>query len=180
VCNIPNEITIDDMPVYIKLVYNPIGKSVRIVLYNINIIRYTEIDDDDDYNLYPNNWFQISADLETDTTINNIINNLKETIASLRFDAYLGKFIKNDEIDRLQLDTDILELFKNIPTVKTSKLRHSDNCCVCLQDTTCKTNCDHYLCFRCVVQLIPNKIISEDDEDEYELWCPICRSELLY
>lgn len=194
VCNLFTEFIIDEIPVFVKLVKS--NNSVKLILYNVNIIRMTEIDDDDtDYNLLADtHLLSLCAHNRTlphptdigyqDAVVNIVTEKLRETLTSIRFDRYIGKFVKNSEINRLALDTDISNLFKDSEHIKTSPIFHSEKCCVCLEETITKTHCDHSLCFKCVINIQPTKIVPEDDCDdrftEYELLCPCCRSELLF
>lgn len=183
VCNFPNEIVIDGMPVCIKIRHQLRG-YLALILYNVNIVHISEMNEDDmDYNLLGVHYLVKIADNESqsiDDTVEIIIQKLKDIIASLRFDKYIGKFVRLHDVDRVGLNNDIVQLFQDTPTVDC-KLKHADLCCVCLEPTLSKTNCNHYLCFACVVQMNPNVVQGYDeDEVEFELHCPVCRNELIY
>lgn len=181
VCNLTNEFIIDGMPVYIKLVHCRINKCIRLVLYNINIIRY-DVDEtaDDDYNLL-HELYLLKTLPDINDTVDAIITELKNIMMVLRFDAYLGKFVRVDSPNPSELDTEISELFKDCSNVTINRLRQSDKCSICLEHTMTKSICAHHICFRCVIQMNATKIVIDDDlEEEYEILCPVCRQELLF
>lgn len=183
VCNFPNEIVIDGMPVCIKIKHQLRG-YLALILYNVNIVKMSEIDEDDmDYNLLGIHYLVKVAENESqsiDETVEILIQKIKDIFASLRFDKYIGKFVRLHDVDRVCLNNDIVQLFKDTPTVDC-KLKHADLCCVCLEPTLSKTNCNHYLCFECVVQMNSTPVEGYDDNEvEFELHCPVCRCEVIY
>jgi hypothetical protein len=66
----------------------------------------------------------------------------------LKFNKLIGKFQYN-----------IIPDFGNVLSNTTFKYKE---CCVCLENTTTKLKCDHYICYECKSQLQKNK-------------CPMCR-----
>lgn len=183
VCNFPNEIVIDGIPVCIKIKHQLRG-YLALILYNVNIVKMSEMDEDDmDYNLLGVHYLVKVAENESqsiDETVETLIQKIKDIFASLRFDKYIGKFVRLHDVDRVCLNNDIVQLFQDIPTVDC-KLKHADLCCVCLEPTLSKTHCNHYLCFECVVQMNSTPVEGyDDDEIEFELHCPVCRCEVIY
>lgn len=182
ICNLSQEFIIDGMPVYVKLLHSRMGKYVRLILYNIHIIRFDlDIECDNDYNLL-NEPYLIKTLPDINDTVDLIITELKNIMKVLRFDVYLGIFVRNETVNPQALNTEISELFKDCEKVKINKLHTSDKCCVCLEDTVTKAYCSHHICFMCVIQLHPIKVITNNDieEEEYEILCPVCREELLF
>lgn len=183
VCGFPNELTIDEIPVYIKLQYCKGNGCIWIILYNINLLSYTELEDYDDFNLIDNSHLvTIDSNKPVNELVDDVISNLQNRIQNLRFDIFLGKFV--DITCKLSLlKKDVNELFKDMAHVKP-RLRRSDHCCVCFEDTVTKTHCGHCVCIRCAVNIQQTKVLvtecDDDFEDEYELLCPVCRKELLF
>jgi ribosomal protein S26 len=177
--SLPNEIVVDDIPIYIKITYNKYAKSICFILYNLNVIRMCEIDEDIEYNLLPDyNVFLRSSD-DPDVNTGLILDHLRDLLGHLQFDGYNGKFIKDTDITNNTLNNDMIELFKDLSNVKM-KLPLHEKCCVCLENTLTKTNCKHYLCIRCAVHLHSSKVTSESEYQEREILCPCCRCELIY
>ena len=50
---------------------------------------------------------------------------------------------------------------------KVTDLSYNDVCCVCLDDTECKTNCNHELCKKCICTIYGST-----------KKCPICRQKI--
>lgn len=84
-------------------------------------------------------------------------------------------YVKN----MLELNTSLnLELFTSIFENLNIEIL-GEKCCVCFIMTTNKTSCNHYLCFKCWEQVLPQQV----EEEEYEetiLPCPLCRKNIYY
>jgi len=59
------------------------------------------------------------------------------------------------------------KLYKQIKTIKKDNIVFTDNCCVCLEQSNCLTECYHNACLDCINQL--KKYI-----------CPMCRKEFKF
>ena len=81
------------------------------------------------------------------------LNQIKETLQSLKYNHFDGRFQKNEIIDWSFLENDKI------------KLRYEE-CCVCHEKISSKTNCGHSLCVPCY-----DKIKSKEGMTA----CPCCR-----
>ena len=181
-CSLPDEVIIDGLPVFIKLIrgYGPVAVPIKVVLYSIQIIGDFENEDwAEDYNLLQKIvYIQVTPDI--DETIEICIRVVRELVISLRFDAYVGKFISINDCDRQKVMSEFMELFTGIDTI-SSKVQKDDKCCVCFENTRTKSCCQHTICLRCVAQIVPIPTNCEELECmEYEILCPICRADLLF
>ena len=59
--------------------------------------------------------------------------------------------------------------FLKSPNIKS----RYEECCVCYEITSTKTQCNHPLCLKCWSQIVEVR-----EEDEFEQHCPICRVDL--
>jgi hypothetical protein len=185
-CTLPYDITIDGIPVYVKFVHYKTLNYINIVLYNINIVKYPDDDDDvfnDDYNLLMDSYL-VKTTPDIIETIEMVISSLHKLMHGIRFDTYYGKFISDNSCNQRILGSEIVELFKDCPQIETPVLHRHEKCCVCLEETLTKTHCGHSICIRCVISMESTRIVPEENCDErlteYELWCPICRRELMF
>lgn len=83
---------------------------------------------------------------------------LNTTLPSLKFNKMSNQFQEGDDDKRTSLE---LEIAQSIPKCDSIKWGF-DECCVCMELTTTKTSCGHYLCSPCESALKTSK-------------CPICR-----
>ena len=201
ICSLQPEFVIDSMPCHAKFVYIVSCRFIKLVLYNINIY-IDDIDsedneaDDDDFNLlHQNHLVKVNPD-NINETITLLILEFHAVINNLRFDKYLGYFVRVDKPNWHLLNTEIIDLFKDcamartcsaslaLPNVVVSRVHKFDQCCVCLDETVTKSSCNHYICFRCVVQLHPTPVDNEECEcgecEDYQVLCPVCREELTF
>jgi hypothetical protein len=81
-----------------------------------------------------------------------------------------GELTKKKDIDDELLEYELLSGLDNIEL-------DADQCCVCNNITKTKTKCNHCLCYRCMTHIKPVKV-SDDDEDLYDIPCPICRQDI--
>lgn len=183
ICNLSQEFIIDSIPVFIKLLHCRRSRYVRLILYNINIMRADMNEDDDhDYNLL-NDLYLIRTTGDIDKDIGSVITELQLVVGKLRFDKYLGRFVKVGESNFSVLESEILGLFKCFEHVKPVESKRAGDCCVCLDKTLTIPECGHHICFACVVQMnhtITNIDIDDNPDGELELLCPICRTELVF
>lgn len=191
-CSLQPEFTIDSMPCHVKFVHIVSCRFIKLVLYNISIC-IGDIDsdneEDDDFNLlHQNHLVKVNPD-DINETITLLISEFKTVINNLRFDKYLGYFVRVDKPNWHLLNTEIIDLFKDdatvaLPKVVVSRVHQFDQCCVCLDETVTKSSCNHYICFRCVVQLHPTPVDNEECEcdecEDYQVLCPVCREELTF
>lgn len=81
-----------------------------------------------------------------------IINKMKE----LKFNNLYNRFTTTLEEKKINLESQIFENFYD-----------KDDCCICMEKTTCKTICEHNLCLKCYGSLIKKSNLN--------VTCPICR-----
>ena len=111
------------------------------------------------------------------TTIANVLFWLVDALPKFKFDKFNGKF-KLDETN------DLIHIFSQafIPShFPTCEFSYSD-CCVCLELTTSKTPCNHFLCLECEEKLAFDEIVEDGDGDDDETLykkCPVCRDTCL-
>ncbi len=84
--------------------------------------------------------------------INTFLLELKGIIRNLKFNKLFGKFVLSNEFCEDEFGIDIFGL----------EFCNAQECCVCLDKTLIKTDCEHYLCLACWSNLKNNS-------------CPICR-----
>jgi len=180
-CSLPDEVIIDGLPVFIKLIrgYGPVAVPIKVVLYNIQIIGNFENEDwAEDYNLLQKHVY-IPVTPDIDENIEICIRVVRELVISLRFDAYLGQFVSINDCDHQKVMSEFMELFTGIDTV-SCKIPN-DQCCICFENTRTKSKCNHSICMLCVSKIVPIPTNCEELECmEYEILCPICRADLLF
>jgi hypothetical protein len=81
-----------------------------------------------------------------------------------------GELTNKKDIDEELLEHELLSGLDNIEL-------DADECCVCNNLTRTKTICNHCVCYRCMTHIKKVKIDGEDD-DVYEIPCPICRQDI--
>lgn len=95
----------------------------------------------------------------------NILYLFNNVIKNLKFDIYYGKFIYGDlKINSFNNSlTSILKSFENIKII-------GEACCVCNEETTTQTDCNHPLCIGCFLKIKNSHHLNKQ--------CPLCRAEL--
>lgn len=83
---------------------------------------------------------------------------LNTTLPNLKFNKMTNQFQEDDDNKRTTLE---LEIAQSIPKCDSIKWGF-DDCCVCMELTTTKTSCGHYLCSPCESAITNSK-------------CPMCR-----
>jgi len=113
-------------------------------------------------NLNGNNYkvFQKTLRKCSEVTRNDIkvaLQKMKKIIPNLKFDKMFGKIY-----------TDQVKSFEQICLNEFgSSFIECNECCVCNETTTTKTNCYHFLCIECLSHIRSNQ-------------CPMCREENIY
>jgi hypothetical protein len=109
------------------------------------------------------------------------LENLLQYLQDIKFDLLLGRFVPKDQnhLRTAKIQFATKNLFKSIGIEVVDS---SNECVVCYERTYCKTACNHYLCFSCCSNIRPSTPNNSDDEDEDDenIHCPICRSVVLY
>jgi len=169
--------TVDELPVIVEIEFalaKEIDKSVSLCIYT---------DKKCDVTYYNSRFFlyskQISCDEESKnwsiSMLEKSIINLRSCLNNLKFNCYASRFDYNGYSN--------MNLLKNI--FKGPNITPKDEaCCVCHDDTKCKTKCGHNLCLRCWSKLKLEKICDRCGDDACECGfviieghtCPICRS----
>ncbi len=186
--------TIDELPVSVELVFkkyledkariSTCGKKIK---KNIKIIEVGVITNKKYGNMCEIRFYLykcvISCDEEdeeegknwTISMLEKAIINLVSRLNNLKFNLYTNSF---DSIYYSNMD-----LLKDV--FQGSNITHLDEeCCVCKDNTLCKTRCGHNLCLRCWSKLKVDKICEGCGEDSCDCsediteghTCPICRS----
>jgi hypothetical protein len=90
-----------------------------------------------------------------------------EIIDTLQFNTITNKLCTPETV---HLQNSISEFF----TMSNAFVSPADKCCVCLNDTNYKTNCNHTICVPCADQI---RVV----ESDYDLSvpCPCCRANIL-
>ena len=100
-------------------------------------------------------------------TLSVTLDKMLEILPTLKFNKYNGIFT-----ERMPIYTSIIDFFKDVEGL----VLENQECCVCLEVTNTKTECDHYLCVPCFQQI---PLVGDDeDEDEKERRCPLCREDI--
>jgi hypothetical protein len=89
-----------------------------------------------------------------------------ETIDALQFNIMTNQLCTPETIN---LQNTISEFF----TMSKAMVLSADQCCVCLNETNYKTNCNHTICVPCADQI---KVVIDDDD--CCVFCPLCRSNI--
>lgn len=101
---------------------------------------------------------------------------LRKTIRNLKFNTYHGKFETRKQYINV---SDWGSLF----SVPTSTVRlYGDPCSVCYDQTICKTDCSHALCYRCwsAVEKQYDSEPASCGHIQSIIPCPICRDDITY
>ena len=114
------------------------------------------------------------ADIEPDK-IKNIINMINwgiNILDTIEYDKIKGKLIDSTQATGIQ----ILEI-NNLRNKLYGKriVKVNTECCVCYEQTLSVTDCNHTLCIECA-----SNITKEDEDDNDEYACPICRKGLYF
>jgi hypothetical protein len=110
-------------------------------------------------------------------TISNVLFWLLDTLSKFKFDKFHGKFVTDETNDLIHVFSQAFSP-SQFPTCEFS---YSD-CCVCLELTTSKTPCNHFLCFECEEKLSFDEMVEDGDNDDDETLykkCPVCRDTCL-
>ena len=97
---------------------------------------------------------------------------LLDKLPKLRLDID-GRLSQTDIEEQLML-AEFEDIFSSIEC-DTFKIDKNNTCCVCYEKTNTKTLCEHSLCNRCW-----SKIEINNDEDEKNIPCPLCRENIYY
>lgn len=98
-------------------------------------------------------------------------------LEDIKFDKIKCKFFPKIKLD---FELALQNAFKSLSNVKTK----IDKCCVCHEETSIKTKCNHSLCIPCADKIkVSKKNCNEDNEDSedeecsccYSRKCPMCR-----
>lgn len=109
----------------------------------------------------PNNDFKIE--------VSEFCRKLFENLSKLKLSINGNLSINNEDTEIIALHN----IFGNIQNIKLDNVIES--CCVCYNLTLTKTPCKHPLCHRCWFS-----ICKEDDNDDIECLCPLCREDILH
>ena len=169
--------TIDELPVEVEIIFNTFTDSIRRVTLiikskNIFFTPVSEYRDDRELYyktlLYTKNHKKWTIDI-----LQESITSFVDTLNHIKFDCYSNHF----NWAGFPNVTLLKDIFKGD---KVSML--DESCCICHEDTRCKTRCRHTMCLRCWSKL---KIEKQNNCDEDECTCdnvsdghicPICRS----
>ena len=112
------------------------------------------------------------------------LTNMETLLDAVEFDKFAGKFVlgtKGDEERKCIVEK---EYIVNLNKPKLKLKEKYGECCVCLENTTTKTECKHYVCIPCADK-IKLFVCGEcdgqdccDDEDCGHKICPLCRAKL--
>jgi len=154
---------IDDLYVEIEIIRKPFKKSNRVHYKLIITPFYYE-------NLKPfKNQNSIFEYIEVNSNINydmkyfyNFMKTIIFKMKELKFDKLYNKLTTILESKKINLECNIFKDFYD-----------KEDCCICMEETTCKTICNHSICLKCYGSLIEkstklNEIVN----------CPICRKTL--
>ena len=154
---------IDDLCVEIEIVRKPFKKSKRVHYKLIITPFYFE-------NLKP---FKQQNPIFEYTEVNSDINrdmkyfyNFMKTIIfkmkELKFDKLYNKLTTTLESKKINLECNIFKDFYD-----------KEDCCICMEETTCKTICNHSICLKCY-----GSLIEKSTKLNATVNCPICRKVL--
>ena len=150
---------IDNINVEIEIIRIPLKKTKREIYRLVVTPLYFE-------NLKP---FKYESNIFEFAEINRNINNdikyfynfMKKIILKmneLKFNLLYNKFTTELEEEKIKLESIIFKKFYD-----------TENCCICIEETTCKTICNHTICLKCY-----NSLVNKSDTDIIK--CPICRN----
>ena len=178
--------TIDELPVIVEIVFKRYlylssgKKNVKKVEFHISTNKKHGGPCENQFYLYHfTTSYQCVGEEEGEnwsiSMLEKCIISIASRLNNLKFDCYGSRFGYTGYTN--------MELLKDI--FKGSNITHLDEeCCVCKDDTMCKTKCGHNLCLRCWSKLKVEKICEGCGDDDCECVneiteghiCPICRS----
>ena len=173
--------TVDELPVIVEIAFLKCdsGKNTKRVELRIISNKKNNMNSyDNRLHLYTSGIFCNCEEEGKNWTISMLersISIIVSRLNNLKFNCYGSSF---DYIGYTNM-----ALLKNI--FKGSNITHLDQeCCVCHDDTMCKTKCDHNLCLRCWSKLKVEKMCEGCGDDDCECvnqiteghLCPVCRS----
>lgn len=174
-----NEILIDIHFTYCRIDVVNVEK-IKVEFFNDNILN-TEADS---ISLLH---FEIQQPIDKfplETFCKLTLENLLDYIKDVKFDVLIGRFVPRNNNNHHHLRTASLQfatrnLFKSIGI---DVMDNSGECSICYERTFCKSVCNHHICFSCCSQLKLSSPNNSDDEnsDDDNIHCPLCRSVLLY
>lgn len=147
---------IDDIPCEVVILFH--DKICKLVIRSNEPYYDEDLEAHMPYELYCTDYYFISK-LGTDS--NNIKIYLDKwflDIEELVYNKITCRFVKKNKY----------HIFKFINNMKN--VSFGEDCCVCHEKTTKKTNCNHHLCYTCLIQIKRN--------DEGDILCPMCRDSL--
>lgn len=125
-------------------------------------------------------------EIEKDKNINQLCA-LLQSLTTIKFDKFKGEFISKTKQQTSINDANVFQLanFNKYLCSKNNNIKCTnryDECCVCNEFTTTKTECKHSLCYVCW-SAIGKK--AHDDADNYEddhieISCPLCREDISF
>jgi len=122
--------------------------SLEIAISNINL-------NDNNYKVFDKTLRECSEVTRNDIKV--ALQKMKKIIPNLKFDKMFGKIY-----------TDQVKSFEQICLNEFgSSFIECNECCVCNETTTTRTNCYHFLCIECLSHIRSNQ-------------CPMCREEDIY
>ena len=91
------------------------------------------------------------------------VENLLEYLKTVVFDTLTGRFVPADLAPKINKSAINLAKKNIFRSIGVNVLETAGECCVCYEKTNTKTQCGHYLCFKCASQL---KTAENEDEAE--------------
>jgi DNA-directed RNA polymerase subunit RPC12/RpoP len=178
------DVSINDIVVDIHFTYHRyetiFTENIQIELFNDNILN----SDEENISLLH---FEISQNLgkhSLEIFCKLSLENLLEYLKNTTFDVLIGRFIPLNTVEcpANHLRTSELQIATRaiFNSINLKIKDNSEECVVCYERTFCKTVCGHYLCFGCTAQIKPVSNTDSDTDEDDKIFCPICRSIILY
>lgn len=112
------------------------------------------------------------------------LTNMENILDVIEFDKFVGKFVlgtKGDEEKKYIIENEYLTTLNNKNKFKLKK--KFAECCVCLENTMTKTDCNHFICIPCASRIeyceceecTEGQDCCGDEECGFQK-CPLCRS----
>jgi hypothetical protein len=153
---------IDRVKVFVRLIVRSSNSS--LVILEITVDDIYENDNFEDITLH-RKLFNIN-----DKDFTKVAEFILVELNELRLDM-AGDLANKKDLDDEVLEHELLSGLDNIEL-------DADECCVCNNLTKTKTICNHCVCYRCMTHI--KHVKDDDDENSYEIPCPICRQDIKF
>jgi hypothetical protein len=88
-----------------------------------------------------------------------------------------GRLINIDD-EEFMFESINLQIIEALKDSKNIEMEIPKECSICYNNTNTKTPCNHQLCMRCWSAVMHEHVHPDDDTDESEAPCPICRKDI--